>query len=97
MQLLQGQAALIEIGADLQGLLRTDVGDDINRIELGDLGETGALSARANHVADVDQMPGHLAVEGRPNLGIAQVQLAISTCACAPRILASADFSSYTQ
>jgi hypothetical protein len=38
MQLGQRKPPLIEVGADLQRLLRADIGHHIDRIELGDFG-----------------------------------------------------------
>ncbi len=75
MQIVERQAALVDIGADLQRLLRADVGDDIDRVELGDLGERGLLAAAAHQVVRIDEVLAHLSVEGRGHQGVAEVQL----------------------
>ena len=69
------QPALVQIGADLQRLLRADIGDHVDRVELGDFGERGLLAVAADDIARIDQVLAHLAVERRPDLGIAEVQL----------------------
>ena len=51
----RGQAALSEVGADLQHILLAQVGDDIDRVELGDLGEHGLLAGAADKVAGIDR------------------------------------------
>ena len=63
------------IGADLQRLLRADVGDHVDRIELGDLGERGLLAAAAHQVVRIDEVLAHLSVERRRHQGVAEVQL----------------------
>ena len=75
MQLRQRQPSLVQVGADLQCLLRADIGHDIDRIELGDVGQGSLLAVAADHVAHVDQVLPHLAVERSPDLGIAEVEL----------------------
>ncbi len=71
----QGQAVLAEILPDLQDVLLAQIGDDVDRVELGDLGERALLAAPADKVAGIDQMLADDAVERGADLGIAEVQL----------------------
>ena len=66
---------LVQIRADLQDLLFAQIGDHIDRVELGDLGERGLLAAAADEVAGIDQVLADDAVKGCPDLGIAQIEL----------------------
>ena len=75
VKLVERQASLIEIGPDLQGLFRADVGYEIDGVELRNLRQHGVLGVGADEIARIDQMRAHLAVEGRPDLGIAEVEL----------------------
>ena len=75
MQIGEREPLLVQIRADLQRLLRAQIGDHVDRVELGDLGERRLLAVAADDVAGIDQVLAHLAVERRPDLGIAQVQL----------------------
>jgi hypothetical protein len=75
VQFVQREPPLVKVLADLQRLLRADVGDDIDWVELSDLSERRLLGAAPDHVAGVDKMPAHLAVEGRSDLGVAEIEL----------------------
>ncbi len=75
VQIGEGQPVLTEIFPDLQNLLLAQIGDDIDRVELGDLGQRRLLTAAADDIARVDQMLADDAVERRPDLGVAQIDL----------------------
>ena len=75
MQLIQGDPPLVQICPDLQTLLQADIGDHVDRVQLGNVGQGGFLAVAAHDIARIDQVPTHLTVERRPDFGIAQVQL----------------------
>src|SRR5262249_46822804 len=75
MELRERQPPLIQIGANLQRLLRTDVGDNVDRVPLRDHGQSRLLAASANGVARIDEMLSNLPVERSPDLGIAEIEL----------------------
>ena len=66
---------LIEVLADFQHLLLAQIGDDIDRVELGDFGQRRLLAVAADDVAGVDQVLADDAVERRPNFGVAEIDL----------------------
>ncbi len=75
VQIGQGQPVLTEVLSNLQDLLLAQIGDDVDRVELGDLGQRRLLAAAADDVAGVDQVLADDAVEGCANFGIAEIDL----------------------
>ena len=75
VQLIQAQAPLVQVGPDLQRLLRADIGNHVDRIQLDDIDEGGFLAVASDDIAGIDQVLSHLAIEWCPDLRIAQVQL----------------------
>ena len=75
VQIRQSKAMLAKILADLEHVLLAQIGDDVDRVELGDLGQRGLLAPAADDIAGIDQVLADDAVERRPDLGIAEVQL----------------------
>jgi hypothetical protein len=74
VQIRQSEPMLRQIGANLQDLLFAQIGNCVNRVELGDFGERTLLTA-ADEIAGVDQMPADYAVKRRPDFSIAEIQL----------------------
>ncbi len=66
---------LAEVRADLQHVLLAQIGDDVDRVELGDLGQRGLLAAAPDDIARIDQVLADDAVKRRPDLRVAEVQL----------------------
>jgi len=75
VQIGKCQPLLVEVLPDLQHCLLAQIGDDVDRVELGDLGQRRLLRVAADDVAGVDQMLPDDAVEGRAHLGIGKVDL----------------------
>ena len=74
VQILERQPVLAERLADLENDLLAEIGDDIDRIELGDLGERRRLRA-ADDVAGIDKMLADDTVERGADLGIGKIDL----------------------
>ena len=59
----------------MQYLLFAQIGNHVDRIELGNLGQCGLLSSATDEIAGIDQMLAGDAVERRSDLGIGEIQL----------------------
>jgi hypothetical protein len=66
---------LTQILPSFQYGLLAQIGNHVDRVELGNLGECALLASAPDDVAGIDQMLPDDAVEGCPDLGIDQVQL----------------------
>ena len=75
VQIGKSEPVLAQILPDLEDFLLAQISDDVNRVQLGDLGERGLLAPAADDIAGVDQVLANNAVKRRPDLGIAEVQL----------------------
>ena len=64
MQFVQGEPPLVQICPDLQTLLQAEIGNHVDRVELGDLGQGGLLAVAADDIARVDQVLAHLPSNG---------------------------------
>ena len=65
-------------------LLLAHIGNHVDRVELGDFGERGLLAVAADDIARIDEVLAHLAVERRPDLGVARDSAGRSRPAPAP-------------
>jgi hypothetical protein len=67
LQVGEGKPMLVQIRTDLENLLFAQIGNHIDRVQLGDLGKRTLLPAAADDVAGIDQVLADDAVEGCPD------------------------------